>query len=119
MIDISFMTAIGCMQMAMFVAPLLVLTSFSLGRPMLFYMTTFEVVAVITGILIAILVFQDGGTCWLEGALLLFSITYSIMHFISSTFQPRLDHYEQIVKPSRRYYPAVDSIFRDGLSESF
>lgn len=72
-IDISLEIAIGSsMQIAMFVAPLLVLTSFLLGRPMLYLYDSFEVVAVLTGILIALFVFQDGETYWLEGALLLF-----------------------------------------------
>ena len=72
-VDISLEIAVGSsMQIAMFVAPILVLISFALGHPMIYLYDSFEVVAVITGILIALFVFQDGETYWLEGALLLF-----------------------------------------------
>ena len=72
-IDISLEIAVGSsMQIAMFVAPALVLLSFLLGKPLIYVYDSFEVVAVLTGILIALFVFQDGETYWLEGALLLF-----------------------------------------------
>ena len=72
-IDISLEIAVGSsMQIAMFVAPSLVLLSFLMGKPLIYVYDSFEVVAVLTGILIALFVFQDGETYWLEGALLLF-----------------------------------------------
>lgn len=72
-INISLEIAVGAsMQIAMFVAPLLVLTSFMTDQPLIYLYDPFEVVAVLTGILIALFVFQDGATYWLEGALLLF-----------------------------------------------
>jgi len=72
-VDISLEIAVGSsMQIAMFVAPVLVLLSFALGKPLIYVYDPFEVVAVLTGILIALFVFQDGKTYWLEGALLVF-----------------------------------------------
>jgi Ca2+:H+ antiporter len=72
-VDISLEIAVGSsMQIAMFVAPVLVLISFALGKPLIYVYDPFEVVAVLTGILIALFVFQDGKTYWLEGALLVF-----------------------------------------------
>jgi Ca2+:H+ antiporter len=82
-INISLEIAVGSsMQIAMFVAPLLVLISFTMGRPLIYLYDSFEVVAVLTGILIALFVFQDGETYWLEGALLLFCyVTFGIAFY--------------------------------------
>jgi len=82
-IDISLEIAVGSsMQIAMFVAPSLVLLSFLMGKPLIYVYDSFEVVAVLTGILIALFVFQDGETYWLEGALLLFCyIIFGIAFF--------------------------------------
>ena len=82
-INISLEIAVGSsMQIAMFVAPLLVLISFSMGHPLIYLYDSFEVVAVLTGILIALSVFQDGETYWLEGALLLFCyVTFGIAFY--------------------------------------
>jgi Ca2+:H+ antiporter len=73
-IDISVEIAVGSsMQIAMFVAPLLILISFAMGHPLTYVYEPFEVIAVITGILLSLYVFQDGKTYWLEGALLTFT----------------------------------------------
>lgn len=72
-VDISLEIAVGSsMQIAMFVSPVLVLTSFAIGRPMTFVYAPFEVVAIVVAILLALYVFQDGRTYWLEGVLLMF-----------------------------------------------
>ena len=72
-VDISLEIAVGSsMQIAMFVSPVLVLVSFAIGQPMLFVYAPFEVVAILTAILLSLYVFQDGKTYWLEGVLLLF-----------------------------------------------
>lgn len=72
-IDISVEIAVGSsMQIAMFVSPLLILASFWLGSPMIYVYDPFQVVAVLAGIGLALFVFQDGKTYWLEGALLIF-----------------------------------------------
>lgn len=73
-VDISVEIAVGSsMQIAMFVAPMLILFSFALGNPLIYVYDPFEVIAVITGILLSLYVFQDGKTYWLEGALLTFA----------------------------------------------
>lgn len=73
-VDISLEIAVGSsMQIAMFVAPLLVLISFALGTPLIYVYDPFQVLAVITAILLSLYVFQDGKTYWLEGTLLTFT----------------------------------------------
>lgn len=73
-VDISVEIAVGSsMQIAMFVAPILILFSFALGNPLIYVYDPFEVIAVIIGILLSLYVFQDGKTYWLEGALLTFA----------------------------------------------
>lgn len=67
-VDISVEIAVGSStQIALFVAPLLVIFSFILGKPMEYVYTPFEVVGMLLGILMAVYVFQDGKTNWLEG----------------------------------------------------
>jgi Ca2+:H+ antiporter len=73
-VDISVEIAVGSsMQIAMFVAPMLILFSFALGNPLIYVYDPFEVIAVITGILLSLFLFKDGKTYWLEGALLAFA----------------------------------------------
>ena len=72
-VDISLEIAVGSsMQIAMFVAPVLVLVSFANGKPMLYLYDPFEVVAILTSIILSLYVFQDGKTYWLEGVLMIF-----------------------------------------------
>lgn len=71
-VDISVEIAVGSsMQIALFVAPLLVVTSFILGNPMTYVYNFFEVVAMLIGIGMSLYVFQDGKTNWLEGVQLI------------------------------------------------
>lgn len=71
-VDISVEIAVGSsMQIAMFVAPLLVISSFILGKPMVYVYSFFEVVAMLVGIGMTTYVFQDGETHWLEGVQLI------------------------------------------------
>jgi Ca2+:H+ antiporter len=58
------------LQIALFVAPLLVFISLLMGNPLTLVFNPFEVVALFSGVLIAVFVSQDGETNWLEGALL-------------------------------------------------
>ena len=82
-VDISVEIAVGSsMQIAMFVAPMLILFSFALGRPLIYVYDPFEVVAVISAIFLSLYVFQDGKTYWLEGALLIFAyLLYGVAFF--------------------------------------
>src|SRR6185369_12645779 len=70
--DLSLGIAIGSsLQMALFVAPVLVFTSWFLGHPMDLEFTIPEVVAVIVAVFIVAEISGDGRTNWLEGVQLL------------------------------------------------
>jgi Ca2+:H+ antiporter len=70
--DLAVNIAIGSsIQVALFVAPVLVFASYLFGRPMDLVFSTFEVVAVTIATLVATLVSMDGESNWMEGAQLL------------------------------------------------
>jgi Ca2+:H+ antiporter len=70
--DLSLNIAIGSsLQIALFVAPVLVFVSFLMGRPMDLEFTIPEVVAVIVAVVIVAEISNDGETNWLEGVQLL------------------------------------------------
>ena len=70
--DLSFEIAIASsLQIALFVAPVLVFISLSLGNPLQLIFQEFELLALIAGVLIAALVSSDGESNWLEGVELL------------------------------------------------
>lgn len=59
------------LQVALFVAPILVFVSLVLGNPLQLIFNQFELLALIAGVMIAAVVSQDGESNWLEGAELL------------------------------------------------
>jgi Ca2+:H+ antiporter len=59
------------LQIALFVAPVLVFVSLLFGNPLTLTFDQFELLALISGVLIAALVSADGESNWLEGAELL------------------------------------------------
>jgi Ca2+:H+ antiporter len=59
------------LQVALFVAPVLVFVSLGMGHPLNLVFNTFELTALGAGVLIAALVSADGESSWLEGAALL------------------------------------------------
>jgi Ca2+:H+ antiporter len=59
------------LQIALFVAPLLVFVSLLLGHPLTLVFNPFELVALGAGVLITVLVSADGESNWLEGAALM------------------------------------------------
>ncbi len=70
--DLALNIAIGSsMQIALFVAPVLVFVSYTFGRPMNLLFTPLEVVAIAVSVLIVALIAQDGESNWMEGVLLL------------------------------------------------
>jgi len=70
--DLAYHIAIGSsMQIALFVAPLLVFLSYAIGQPMDLIFTSFEVIAVGLGVAVVSLVAIDGESNWMEGVLLL------------------------------------------------
>ena len=78
--DLSVSVAVGStMQIALFVAPLLVIIGKFMGQPMDLDFHPFELVAVAASVLIANSISSDGKSNWLEGTLLL--ATYAVLGF--------------------------------------
>lgn len=65
------------LQIALFVAPVLVLVSFMMGNTMDIVFTTFELAAIAVAIIITKSISQDGQTNWFEGFLLI--VVYIIL----------------------------------------
>lgn len=76
--DLSLAVAVGSsMQIALFVAPVLVIIGWLIGQPMDLDFNPFELVAVVVAVLITNSISSDGKSNWLEGTLLL--ATYAIL----------------------------------------
>ncbi|AFZ43934.1 calcium/proton antiporter, CaCA family [Halothece sp. PCC 7418] len=70
--DLSLSVAVGStLQIALFVAPVLVIAGWIMGQPMDLDFNPFELVAVAVSVLIANSISSDGKSNWLEGSLLL------------------------------------------------
>ncbi|HPH96703.1 MAG TPA: calcium/proton exchanger [Anaerolineaceae bacterium] len=70
--DLSVEVAVSSsLQIALFVAPLLVFVSLAMGNPLTLIFNTFELLALGAAVLTAVLVSLDGESNWLEGAALL------------------------------------------------
>jgi Ca2+:H+ antiporter len=84
--ELSVSVAVGSsMQIALFVAPFVVILGWLIGLPMDLNFNLFELLAVAVSVLIANSISSDGKSNWLEGLLLL--ATYMILGF-SFYFQP-------------------------------
>ena len=84
--DLSVSVAVGSsMQIALFVAPVLVIAGWIIGQPMDLNFNPFELVAVTVAVLIANSISSDGESNWLEGSLLI--ATYAVVA-ISFFFHP-------------------------------
>lgn len=78
--DLSLSVAVGSsMQIALFVAPVLVIAGWIIGQPMDLDFQPFELVAVTVSVLIANTISSDGKSNWLEGTLLL--AAYTVLGF--------------------------------------
>ncbi|MEC4819066.1 MAG: calcium/proton exchanger [Scytonema sp. PMC 1069.18] len=78
--DLSVSVAVGSsLQIALFVAPVLVLAGKVFGQPMDLNFNPFELVAVSVSVLIANSISSDGKSNWLEGTLLL--AAYTVLGF--------------------------------------
>ncbi|NEO27866.1 MAG: calcium/proton exchanger [Kamptonema sp. SIO4C4] len=78
--DLSMSVAVGSsLQIALFVAPVLVIAGWFLNEPMDLDFNPFELVAVAVAVLVANSVSSDGKSNWLEGGLLL--ATYLVLGF--------------------------------------
>ncbi len=70
--ELSLAISVGSsLQIALFVAPLLVFISLLMGNPLTLVFNQFELIAMMVAALIAGLVSLDGESNWLEGAMLL------------------------------------------------
>ncbi|PSB43633.1 calcium/proton exchanger [Cyanosarcina cf. burmensis CCALA 770] len=87
--DLSVSVALGSsLQIALFVAPVLVITGWVLGQPMDLNFNPFELVAVAVSVLIANSISSDGRSNWLEGTLLL--AAYAVLG-LAFYFHPVID----------------------------
>ncbi len=86
--DLSLSIALGSsLQIALFVAPVLVFLSLLLGHPLTLEFNSFELIALTAAAIIAAFVSLDGESNWLEGAMLL--VVYSILG-LAFFFLPRM-----------------------------
>jgi Ca2+:H+ antiporter len=70
--ELSLAVSLGSsLQIALFVAPILVFISLLFGPPLLLVFTEFELIALVASAIIAAFVAQDGESNWLEGTMLL------------------------------------------------
>ena len=70
--DLAINIAIGSsIQVALFVAPVLVFAGYLVGQPMNLLFTTFEVVSVAISVGVVSLISMDGESNWMEGVQLL------------------------------------------------
>jgi Ca2+:H+ antiporter len=86
--DLSLGIALGSsLQIAMFVAPVLVFASYFFGKPMNLEFTVPEVVAVIASIIIVQQICSDGESNWIEGLQLLsvYAILGILFYFLPDT----------------------------------
>ncbi|MBF2029790.1 MAG: calcium/proton exchanger [Oscillatoriales cyanobacterium C42_A2020_001] len=87
--DLAVSVAVGSsLQIALFVAPVLVISGWVLGKPMDLNFNPFELVAVAVAVLITNSISSDGRSNWLEGTLLL--ATYVILG-LAFYFHPVLE----------------------------
>jgi Ca2+:H+ antiporter len=70
--ELSLAISLGSsLQIALFVAPVLIFTSLLMGNPITLVFNQFELISLVGGVLIAALIALDGESNWLEGAQLL------------------------------------------------
>ncbi|HEV2861566.1 MAG TPA: calcium/proton exchanger [Pyrinomonadaceae bacterium] len=89
--DISIGIAVGSsLQIALFVAPLLVFASYLFGRPMDLEFTVPEVVAVVASVIIVEQISSDGESNWIEGLQLLsvYAVLAVLFYFLPDVHPP-------------------------------
>ena len=89
--DISIGIAVGSsLQIALFVAPLLVFASYLFGRPMDLEFTVPEVVAVVASVIIVEQISSDGESNWIEGLQLLsvYAVLAILFYFLPDVHPP-------------------------------
>jgi Ca2+:H+ antiporter len=86
--DLSLSIALGSsLQIALFVAPVLVFVSLFMGHPLTLEFNNFEVIAMVSASFIAAFVALDGRSNWLEGSMLLavYGILALAFYFLPAT----------------------------------
>ncbi len=94
--DLSLGIALGSsLQIALFVAPILVFASYLFGHPMNLEFTIPEVVAVVVSILIVEQISSDGESNWMEGVQLLsvYAILAILFYFLPDVHTPSTGHH--------------------------
>lgn len=93
--DLAVGIAMGsALQIALFVAPVLVFVSYLRSEPLDLVFTTIEIVSVMLSVLIAWMVAHDGESNWLEGAMLL------LLYFILAIVFYELPEARELVNSS-------------------
>jgi len=88
--ELSLAVSLGSsLQIALFVAPVLVFISLLFGQRLLLVFTDFELIVLFGAALIAALIAQDGESNWLEGAML---IAVYIIIALAFFFLPAAEH---------------------------
>jgi Ca2+:H+ antiporter len=102
--DLAFNIAVGSsLQIALFVAPVLVFASLVLGdRPMDLHFTPLEVVALVASVAVVALVAQDGESHWMEGVMLLAVYLIFAVAFFNLPADKEADSTETSTKPALR-----------------
>jgi Ca2+:H+ antiporter len=104
--DLAVGIALGsALQVALFVAPVLVFASYFRSEPMDLVFTTLEIVAVILAVLVARMVAEDGESNWLEGAMLLmvYAILGAAFYFLpAKAHSPKGEKPAGVVAPAER-----------------
>jgi Ca2+:H+ antiporter len=96
--DLAVGIALGsALQVALFVAPMLVFASYLRETPMDLLFSTLEVVAVILAVLVARMVAEDGESNWLEGAMLL--MVYAILGVAFFFLPGKVGHHDAGAEP--------------------
>ncbi len=81
--ELSLAVSLGSsLQIALFVAPLLVFISLAMGHPLTLVFNQFEIIALAGAAIIASMVANDGESNWMEGAQLLTVYTILAMAFL-------------------------------------
>ncbi|MBX6315037.1 MAG: calcium/proton exchanger [Isosphaeraceae bacterium] len=103
--DLAVGIALGsALQIALLIAPVLVLASYLRGQPMDLLFSTLEVVAVILAVIIARMVAEDGESNWIEGVMLLmlYAILGLAFYFLPHPHEPKA---EDLAKPAAASRP--------------
>jgi Ca2+:H+ antiporter len=97
--DLAVGIALGsALQVALFVAPILVFASYLRETPMDLLFSTMEVAAVFLAVMVARMVAEDGESNWLEGAMLL--TVYAILGVAFFYLPGKIGHGEAEPKPA-------------------